>query len=531
MIELDGHQLAISDIWDISQGSACALKPAARERMAKSRAYVDRLVEEPRAVYGINTGFGPLSGFRASKEDLERHQVHFFHHLSVGQGELFSPQETRAIMAARANALARGFSGIRPEVIDLLLKMLELDMLPEVPCQGSVGASGDLIPLAHMGRTLIGLGHVRWKGERHETLKAFAAAGLKPMVLKAKEALALANGTSVMTGLACLAVHESAQILSWMELLSSCLIEVMGGSPEVLCQQLHKARGHRGQSLVARRMADHLRSNAHYAKLIDDHNWGTQEKELEPGTEIQDPYSLRCSPQILGAYQDAFWHVEQMVARELNAATDNPLVFADTETVIHGGNFYGQHVAFAADYLRLCVVKAGLLAERQIDRMLNWRYSQGLPPMLSGSAPGLNSGLQGTQLLATALAAELRILSAPASVQSIPTNGNNQDVVSMGTHAAKMTRQALPLMWRLLAVEALALAQAADLRKRAGTMGAHYQALHDGIRSLSPFLAEDRPLYEDIAKVAEWLQGAPAQGSLLSPRPKNPIIIALGGEA
>jgi histidine ammonia-lyase len=449
----------------------------------------------------------------------------------VGQGELFSPQETRAIMAARANALARGFSGIRPEVIDLLLRMLELDMLPEVPCQGSVGASGDLIPLAHMGRTLIGLGHVRWKGKRYETLAAFAEAGLKPMVLKAKEALALANGTSVMTGLACLAVHESAQILSWMELLSSCLIEVMAGSPEVLCQQLHKARGHRGQSLVALRMAAHLRSNAHYAKLIDDHNWGTQEKDLEPGVEIQDPYSLRCSPQILGAFQDAFWHVEQMVARELNAATDNPLVFADTETVIHGGNFYGQHVAFAADYLRLCVVKSGLLAERQIDRLLNWRYSQGLPPMLSGSALGLNSGLQGTQLLATALAAELRILSTPASVQTIPTNGNNQDVVSMGTHAAKLTRQALPLMWRLLAVEALALTQAGDLRKRPELMGKHYQALHDGVRKISPYLVEDRPLYEDIAQVAEWLQSAPAQASLLAQRPKNPIIIALGGEA
>lgn len=525
MIELDGHTVSNSQIWAVSRGESCALNPSVLDRMRRGSRLVERLAAEPRAIYGINTGFGPLSGFRSSKEDLAKHQVHFFHHLSVGQGEPFNEAETRAIMAARANTLARGYSGIRVEVVELLLECLNRGILPVIPSQGSVGASGDLIPLSHMGRVLIGLGEVRYKGKRMPTAEALAAEGLKPAVLQAKEALALANGTSVMTGLAALSVHESAAALSWMELLSACLIQVMYGSPEVLCQQLHRARGHRGQFLVAERMTRHLRTHPRYAQLIDEHNWGTEEKPLEEGVEIQDPYSLRCSPQVLGAIQDAFWHVDQMVARELNAATDNPLVFPDTETVIHGGNFYGQHVSFACDYLRLCLIKGSLLAERQIDRLLNWRYSQGLPPLLTGAAPGLNTGMGGCQLLATSLAAELRILSMPASVQTIPTNANNQDVVSMGTHASRMCRQALPMVWRILAIEALALTQAADLRKRNDVMGGDYKQLHDMVRGLSPMLGEDRPLQEDIEKVAAWMQTPEAQQALLPPRPKNPIHV------
>jgi phenylalanine ammonia-lyase len=531
MIELDGHNLSIEDVWRASQGEPCVIKEEAKGPMQKSRDFVERLCDEPRAIYGINTGFGPLSGFRASKEDLAQHQLNLLHHLSVGQGEPFSPAETRAIMVARANALARGFSGIRVEVVELLLACLNRNILPVIPSQGSVGASGDLVPLAHMARMLAGIGPVTINGRPAEAAQALKEAGLQPVVLRAKEGLALVNGTSAMTGLACLAVQESAAILSWMELLSANLIQAMYGAPEVLCQQLHRARGHRGQYLVASRMTAHLRSHPRYAQLIDDHNWGTQEKALEEGVEIQDPYSLRCSPQILGAFQDVFWHVEQMVSRELNATTDNPLVFADTETVIHGGNFYGQHVSFAMDYLRLGLIKSALLSERQIDRLLNWRYSQGLPPLLTGGNPGLNSGMAGCQLLATSLAAELRILSMPASVQTIPTNGNNQDVVSMGTHAARMSRQALPMVWRILAIETLALCQAADLRKRGDVMGGDYQTLHKAIRALSPMLCEDRPLKEDIERVAAYLASEEGQAAHLLARPKNPIGINLDQES
>jgi histidine ammonia-lyase len=522
MTTLDGHALNLDAFWRVAaEGEPARLTPAARQRMKRSRALVDRLAAEPRAIYGINTGFGPLSGTRVSPEDLAQHQLNLLHHLSVGQGALFSPIETRAIMAARANALARGYSGIRAEVVDVLVGALNHNILPEIPCEGSVGASGDLAPLAHMSRLLVGLGHARVGGKRLPAVEALKRHGLRPVTLQCKEGLALVNGTSVMTALAALAVQETAALLSWSELLSACLFQVLWAAPEVLCDQVHKARGFRGQSAVAARIARHLRTHPHYDSEIAGHKWGAHAKPVEPGVEIQDPYSVRCSPQILGAVQEALWHVQYVVTRELNASTDNPLVFPETASVIHCGNFYGQQVAMACDYLRLGLAKLGLLLERQLERLVNWRYSLGLPPMLTGSAnPGLNSGFMGCQLLATSLAAECRLLTTPASVQTIPTNANNQDVVSMGCIAARMTREMLPKVWKLAAIQALALAQAADLRG-AKIMGGDFRKLHRLVRGVSAYLGADRPLFEDIAALTAALQTGAPKG-LLPPRPSAP---------
>ncbi len=516
MIAINGHKLTLRETWDIAtHQSVCELAAEARPLIRSSRKLVESLAAEPRAIYGINTGFGPLSGFRVSDADLAQHQLNLLHHLTVGQGALFSPSETRAIMLARTNALARGYSGIREELIELLLAALNAGVLPEIPSEGSVGASGDLVPLAHMARLLVGLGHARLNGERLPAAEALRRIGLKPVTLQCKEGLALVNGTSVMTGLAALATHEGEQLLHWMELLTACLFQVLDGEPEVLCQQVHMARGFRGQSLVAKRISDSLRSHPAFAKRIDDHQWGTAAKAVDPGAEIQDPYSLRCAPQILGAFQEAHWHIEEVVTRELNASTDNPLIFPETGMVIHGGNFYGQQIAMVSDYLRFGLIKMALLAERQIERLVNWRYSRGLPPMLAGGAPGLNSGLSGAQLLATSLAAEARLLGTAASIQTISTNANNQDVVSMGCIAAKMTRTALPLLWKIVAIEAITLAQAADLRGVEKTLGGDYRKLYDVVRSVSPKLENDRPLAEDITRVMELLQSEAVQKKCL----------------
>src|SRR3989440_6565167 len=466
----------------------------ARPLIRRSRQLVESLAAHPRAIYGINTGFGPLSGFRIATEDLAQHQIHLLHHLLVGQGPLFSAVETRAMMLARANALARGYSGVREELIDLLLAALNRGVLPEIPSEGSLGASGDLVPLAHMAGLLVGLGHARVNGQRLPAAEALKKAGLKPALLQCKEGLALVNGTSVMTALAALATHEAARLLRWMELLTACLFQALDGEPESLCEQAQKARGFRGQSLVARRISDSLRTHPDFARRIDEHQWGSHPKPVDPGAAVQDPYSLRCAPQILGAFQEAQWHVEQVVTRELNASTDNPLVFPDTGMVIHCGNFYGQQIGMVSDYLRIGLIKLALLSDRQLERLLNWRYSRGLPPMLAGGAPGLNSGLAGAQLLATSLAAEARLLGVAASIQTIPTNANNQDIVSMGCTAAKMTRAALPLLWKLVAIEAIALAQAADLREGKQVMGADYRKLHEVVRSVCPRMQDDRPL-------------------------------------
>ena len=519
MIQLTGHDLTLPDVRHVAfGGSGCEIAATARARMAASRALVEKVAAQPRAVYGINTGFGPLSGTRVSTEDLQRHQLNLLHHLAVGQGKLFSTEETRAIMLARANALARGYSGIRPEVVDLLVTALNRGLLPEIPCEGSVGASGDLAPLAHMARLLVGLGHVRVGETRLAADDALRQHGLQPVTLQCKEGLALVNGTSVMTALAALATHEAGELLGWMELLSANLFQALWASPEVLCEQVHKARGFRGQSAVAARIAAHLRTHPRFQADIDEHQWGSNAKPVAPGVEIQDPYSVRCSPQILGAFQEALWHVEQIVERELNASTDNPLAFPETQSIIHCGNFYGQQIAMACDYLRLGLAKCALLVERQLERLVNWRYSLGLPPLLAGADPGLNSGFMGVQLLATSLAAECRLLSTPASVQTIPTNANNQDVVSMGTISARMTRELTEKVWKLVAIQALALAQAADLRG-GDIMGRDYARLHGLVRGVSAQLAEDRPLFEDIARVNELLRSPATQAQLLPPRP------------
>ncbi len=521
MIELNGHSLTIHDLWRIAhRQSPCQVPESAREPMRQSRALVEKIAAEPRAVYGINTGFGPLSGTRVASQDLEQHQLNLLHHLSVGQGALFSTVETRAIMAARANALARGYSGIREQVVDLLVNALEHDILPEIPREGSVGASGDLAPLAHMSRLLVGLGHARVGAERLTAKEALGRHGLQPVLLQCKEGLALVNGTSVMTALAALAAHEASAMLSWTELFTACLFQVFSASPEVLCEQVHRARGFRGQFESAARIARHLATHPTYCREISEHRWGADAKPVQAGVEIQDPYSVRCAPQILGAFQEALWHIEAVVTRELNASTDNPLVFPQTESIIHCGNFYGQQISMACDYLRIGLAKIALLVERQLERLVNWRYSQGLPPLLSGGDPGLNSGFMGCQLLATSLAADCRLLATPASIQTIPTNANNQDVVSMGCISARMTRELTDKLWRLLAVQALALAQAADLRDH-DVMGEDYRSLHHQIRQISAHLTVDRPLFEDIAGVAAQLQEPGVQQRLLPPRTGN----------
>ena len=517
MITLNGHALSLEELWRVASfNSPCVLSDKARPQLRRGREWVESLALQPRAIYGINTGFGPLSGYRIPPEELAQLQINLLYHLTVGQGPPFSPEETRAIMLARANALARGYSGVREELIDLLLAALNRGVLPEIPSEGSVGASGDLVPLAHMAGMLIGLGHARLGKERLPAADALRRVELEPVVLQCKEGLALVNGTSVMTALAALAAHEAARLLRWMELLTACLFQALGGEPEVLCEQAQKARGFRGQSLVARRISNSLRTHPDFARRIDEHQWGSHPKPVDPGAEIQDPYSLRCAPQILGAFQEALWHVEQVVTRELNASTDNPLVFPDTEMVIHCGNFYGQHVAMVSDYLRFGLIKLALLADRQLERLVNWRYSRGLPPLLAGGTPGLNSGLAGAQLLATSLAAEARLLGVAASIQTIPTNANNQDVVSMGCIAAKMTRATLPLLWKLVAIEAIALAQAADLRGRDEVMGGDYRKLHETVRSVSPRLQVDRPLAEEIVQVVALLQSEEVQQHCLA---------------
>jgi tyrosine ammonia-lyase len=522
-IRLDGHRLTLEELVAVARlGAAAEIPGEARAAMEKSRRFVEELASQPRGIYGINTGFGPLCRTRVSPEDYARHQQNLIHHLSVGQGEPFDEAETRAIMTARANALARGYSGIRPEVVENLVAFINRRVHPEIPSEGSVGASGDLVPLAHMARTLLGLGRVRFEGGWRPASAVMESLGIEPVRLREKEGLALVNGTSAMTGLAALHTVDAMNLLSTSELLTALFTQVLYGEPEPFCSRVAFARGHRGQSVAAERIAEYLRSNPGYREKIDRHRWGTYSKPVEAGHDVQDPYSIRCVPQILGAIQDALWHIQAVVFRELNSATDNPMVFPVEEMVIHCGNFYGQHVSMTMDYLRIAVAKAALLAERQIERLVNDRYNLGLPAMLTEAELGLNSGFMGAQLLSTSLAAEIRMLSTPASIQTIPTNANNQDMVSMGLHASRAAGKMLPLAWKICGVLGLCLAQAFEIRNDSAIDGPLFRDFLDNVRTLSPRLEEDRPLYEDIGALSAHLRSPDFQSHFCPPRPPAP---------
>lgn len=511
VVFIDGSNLQIEQVTAVAEGIArVELSSDCIPAIEASRETLVRQINEGRTIYGVNAGYGPLSGFTVlGDEDLE-HQRNLLSHLTVGQGEFLSWTESRAVMLVRANALAKGNSGVRTEVVQSLLDLLNAGITPKIPSEGSVGASGDLVPLAHLAQALVGNGVVDVAGEVLSARDALQRAGIEPLVLKAKEALALVNGTSAMTGLAALAAHQASQIVGWMELLTASLIQLLRGRPEFLADELHQARGHRGQIDVARRLVAYLLENPSYRRLIESENWGTDGRNNRNGEEIQDPYSIRCTPQIIGAVLDALRHTRQSIEQEVNAATDNPLVFSSSGHVIHGGNFYGQQIALASDYMRIALVKLVLLAERQTERLLNPCYSQGLPPLLAGGRPGLNSGLAGCQLLQTSLAAEARMLAAPASVQTIPTNSNNQDVVSMGMIAARKTAALLPIAWKVLAIEVIAICQAADLGS-VKLAGEHVFNMHKGVRGHSEMLLTDRPLDTDIRTVTEWLMSRDAQ--------------------
>ncbi|HYD99062.1 MAG TPA: aromatic amino acid ammonia-lyase [Alphaproteobacteria bacterium] len=491
-----------------------ALGEAARARMAESSDTLARLVGERRRIYGVTTGYGPLARHYVTPEQAATLQRNLIYHLATGVGRPYSPVHTRAIMAARASSLARGRSGIGAATFDLLLRCLEADLLPVVPEMGTVGASGDLTPLAHIALVLIGEGEAMWRGERMPAAAALRAAGLAPAALGHKEGLALVNGTSAMTGVAAVNAVR-ARRAGWLALrLAALHAEVMGGHAEAWDPRFGQARPHPGQRLahaaLGRLSAGTARLQAQIQpppRLPDDPDRdGVFADRILP----QDPYTIRCAPQLLGAVFDVMDFHDRTVEIELNSVTDNPLVFAEDGAVLHGGNFFGQHVAFASDALCSATIQIVVHAERCLARLCDPAANGGLPAFLQQGPVGLNSGLMGAQVTASALVAELRTKAVPASIQSIPTNNANQDVVPLGTIAARKTSECLDLCWLVLAIHGLALAQACELRGGLGSDGAGFspqgRRLAERIRATVGFLDRDRPLSAEIQALAADLE-------------------------
>lgn len=483
--------LTLADLLAVARhGAAVDLTPEARTRIQKTRRLVERWVAGEKTIYGVTTGFGALSDVIIGAEDARQLQKNILMSHSAGMGERLDPEAVRAIMALRIKDLAMGHSGIDLATVELLITLLNAGVVPSVPEQGSVGASGDLVPLAHLSLILIGMGEARYQGETMSGAEALRRCGLSPLELGAAEGLALINGTQVMTGIGALAVWDAQTLALTTDIAASMSLEVLMGSRTEFDPRIHRIRAHPGQAASADNM---LRITAD-SDIISSH------KDCR---RVQDAYTLRCSPQVHGASADAIAYAHRVVETEMNSATNNPLIFFDTEEFLLGGNFHGQPVALAMDFMAMAVAELANISERRIERLVNPKLS-GLPAFLVRDG-GLNSGFMIAQYAAAALVSENKVLAHPASVDSIPTSANKEDHVSMGTIAARKCRSIVRNAENVVAIELLCGAQAMDLftntRPGTGTLAAY-----DTIRQAIPHLETDRVLADDIARVVALIQ-------------------------
>jgi histidine ammonia-lyase len=484
MIRLGGA-LSLADVVAVARAEEpVELGPEVAARLNRGRATLERLDRAGEAVYGVTTGVGKLKDTTIPPEARRALQRNLVLSHSAGVGEPLGAAETRAILLLLAASLARGHSGVRPLVVERLVTCLERGILPIVPCRGSVGASGDLAPLAHVAACLIGEGDALIGGERRPARAAFAAAGVPPLVLEMKEGLALLNGTHVMAALAALLVHDATTLVRLADVSGAMSLEALMGSHVAFDARIHALRPHPGQ----------LDSAANLWALTEDS--GIIASHADCGR-VQDAYSLRCMPQVHGAAREALRLAREIVERELGSVTDNPLVFPDDGAVLTGGNFHGQPLSLALDVVAIGLAQLAGIAERRIDRLVNPLTNEGLPPFLAAGG-GLHSGYMIAQYTAAALVAECRALSHPASVDSIPTSGLQEDWNSMGATAALKSRQVLGLAQQVLGIELVLAAQALDFR-RPLEPGRGTRAARDAVRALVPRLEEDRPVHADLS--------------------------------
>jgi histidine ammonia-lyase len=495
-LRIDGASLTLSDVEDVAQGRRVALAPASRDAVGRARRVVEGVVARADVVYGISTGFGNFADVVIPRDRLLELQLNLVRSHAAGVGEPLPERETRALMLLRANVLAKGMSGVRAETLDLLVEMLNGGVHPVIPSQGSVGASGDLAPLAHLALVLVGEGMATRRGRVLGGDDALREAGLRPVVLEAKEGLALVNGTQLMTAVSALALAEALRLVSAADVIGALTLDALLGTDVAFDPRIHAARPHQGQAASARNLRRLLAGSP------------IRESHRDCG-KVQDAYSLRCIPQVHGATRDAVAYVTTTLVVEMNAATDNPMVFSETGEILSGGNFHGQPVALAADVLSIAMAELGAISERRTERLVNPSLSD-LPAFLAREG-GLRSGLMMAHVTAAALASESKTLSHPASVDSIPTSAGKEDHVSMGATAARKAARIVANTRRILAIEAIAASQALEFRRPLLTSPA-LEAGHRRLREIVPPLESDRVLSHDIEAVARLLE----KGDLLA---------------
>ncbi|MBP5205742.1 MAG: aromatic amino acid lyase [Bacteroidales bacterium] len=492
-----------SDIEDILFNNKPLLVPEeTKRRIAESHAFLKEFAKD-KVIYGINTGFGPMAQYRVKDEDVRALQYNIIRSHSCGAGEPFPEIYVRAAMLARYFTFASGKSGVDPYALDLLQEFINKGIYPVIPQHGSVGASGDLVQLAHLALALIGEGEVFYQGRRRPTAEVMSELHITPLKPSIREGLALNNGTAMMTGLGIVNLHYAKKLLQYAIVASVMMNEIASSYDDFMAPELNDIKNHEGQSAMARLMLKVAQGSQSLRKRQVEMFHRHEEKVFEH--KVQPYYSLRCVPQILGPVYEAMMFTEKILVEEFNGVDDNPIVDMDTQTVYHGGNFHGDYVSFEMDKLRIALTKATMLMERQLNYLCHDRINGILPPFLNLGSLGLNYGIQAMQFTATSTTAECQTLSNSMYVHSIPNNNDNQDIVSMGTNSGLLTKRVVENAFQVMAIHYIALVQAVDCLEMAGQLSPFTQEIYKEVRAIVPKFIEDTPKNKDIQNVIDYL--------------------------
>ncbi|WP_417290735.1 HAL/PAL/TAL family ammonia-lyase [Corallibacter sp.] len=499
--------LSIEDFYKvIIENKPISIDTTVLETVEKSFNFLKEFSEN-KVIYGVNTGFGPMAQYKIKDSERIRLQYNLIRSHASGTGQPIPPMYVKAAMLARLNTLSLGHSGVHKSVIELMTELINRDITPLIYEHGGVGASGDLVQLAHLALVLIGEGEVFYKGERLATKDVFNAEGLKPISVELREGLALMNGTSVMTGIGIVNTIYTRRLLDWMISCSAAINEIVKAYDDHLSLELNESKKHVGQRKIAEAMREHLKDSK-LTRKREHHLYSKNEDVSVFKEKVQEYYSLRCVPQILGPVLDSLNSIEKILIEEVNSANDNPIVNVDKKHVYHGGNFHGDYVSLEMDKLKIVTTKATMLAERQLNYLLNTRLNDILPPFVNLGELGLNFGMQGVQFTATSTTAENQMLSNPMYVHSIPNNNDNQDIVSMGTNAALITKKVIENAFEVLAIELITVVQAIEYLNVQDQVSTNTRKIYNDIRKIVPAFKEDITMYPYVNKVKELIMNS-----------------------
>ncbi|PJR04856.1 HAL/PAL/TAL family ammonia-lyase [Avrilella dinanensis] len=457
-------------------------------------------------IYGVNTGFGPMAQYKIEKEQQTQLQYNLIRSHASGTGQPLSEKQVKAAILARMNSLSLGNSGVHSSVIELMKELINRDITPLIFSHGGVGASGDLVQLAHLALVLIGEGEVFYKGERKSTKEVFEVENLEPMKIRLREGLSIMNGTSVMTGIGIINLVNARKLIDWSLKISCAINEMVSAYDDHFSEELNAAKLHKGQQEISAKMREHLKDSQLIRKR-DKHLYSGENQEKVFKDKVQEYYSIRCVPQILGAVLDTVDYVEQVLEKELNSASDNPIVDLKNRQVYHGGNFHGDYISLEMDKLKIVITKLTMLAERQLNYLLNAKINEIFPPFVNLGTLGFNFGMQGAQFTATSTTAENQMLSNPMYVHSIPNNNDNQDIVSMGTNSALITDKVIENAFEVLSVHLITVVQAVEYLSCQDKISSETLKMYNEIREIVPAFTEDEVLYPYVQQVKDYLKG------------------------